>query len=354
MLVDIKKPSISCAFTDNAGLKSMTWYPKNYTMHTHTWRHSFQKLLAGRLLQRRGSCISLYAILIEFLHRLRTKDILEHAYSVAFNLTLSIFPATILLFTLLPYIPWPSLDQKIITLLQEALPEGLYAALTPTIQDTLETQRTGLLSLGLISTLYLSTNGMMSLIKTFDLFCQDIVPEQRSYFRKRMLAFSLMLFLGLVLLCAIVLLTAGSQALKYMLAHGFIASRLRFNLILVLRLITIALIFLVAISCIYYFAPSKRHQWPFFSAGACLATVLSLFASFGFSYYLNNFANYNRIYGSLGVIIALMTWLFLLSAILLIGFEFNASIDALSCASLQEGTKQEVHTPDVIGDTVIS
>lgn len=319
----------------------MTWHPKSCTRHIQTWQHSLQKLLAEQLLQRKGNHTSLYAVLTELLHRLRTKEILEHAYSIAFNLTLSIFPATILLFTLLPYIPWPSLDQKIISLLQEALPEGTYAALAPTVQDTLETRRTGLLSLGLVSSLYLSTNGMMSLIKTFDLFCQGIAQKQRSYVRKRGLSFLLTLFLALVLFCAIVLLTAGSQALKYMLEQGLIASKLRFNLILALRFITIALILLIATSCIYYFAPSVKHQWPFFSAGAWLATILNIFASFGFSYYLNNFANYNRIYGSLGVIIALMTWLFLLSVILLIGFEFNTSIDALSCTSSQNGSKQE-------------
>ncbi|MEL6413301.1 MAG: YhjD/YihY/BrkB family envelope integrity protein, partial [Bacteroidota bacterium] len=64
-------------------------------------------------------------------------------------------------------------------------------------------------------------------------------------------------------------------------------------------------------------------------------------ASFGFSYYVNNFANYNGVYGSIGIIILLMTWLFVLSAVLLVGFEINASIDALILRAAQQGKNEE-------------
>ena len=85
--------------------------------------------------------------------------------------------------------------------------------------------------------------------------------------------------------------------------------------------------FFMTISGIYYLAPAPKKHWPFVSLGSLVATTSSLLASLGFSYYVNNFANYNRLYGSLGVMIALMVWLFLLSVILLVGFELNASIN---------------------------
>jgi len=280
-------------------------------------------------IKREKHHVSCYAVGVELFRRLCTNDIIEHAYGMAFNFTLAIFPATISVFTLIPHIPIPALAQRIISFLQEMVPMSIYEVLAPTIQDTLSTQRKGLLSLGFFATLYLATNGMMSLIKTFDLAQKDIISVQRGYFKKRGIAALLTFMLALVLCCAMVLLIVGNQLLHYVTSHGLIASRFQINLILGLRLFTVTLILLNAIACIYYVAPSAKQRWPFFSFGSFIATFLSLLASFGFSYYVKNFANYNRIYGSIGVFIALMSWLFVLSAILLVGFEINTSIDVL-------------------------
>ena len=293
--------------------------------------------MLGHWYLRRGQeRIGVYTILAELLRRLHMKDLVERAYGVAFNFTLAIFPATIFVVTLISHFPIPDLTQKIILLIQVIMPTGLYEVLEPTIQDTLNTQRTGLLSLGIISTLYLATNGMLSLIKTLDLFSEATDAPKRGYLRKRGVALLLTLLLALVLLCAIALLTIGSQLLSYVVLQGFIASQWQLYLILGLRLLTLVLLFLTAIACIYSFAPSGRRHWPFFSPGAILATVLCLAVSWGFSYYVNNFANYNQVYGSIGIFIAMMTWLFLLSAILLVGFEFNASLDALALKAASE------------------
>lgn len=287
-------------------------------------------LCLGQLyVKRRKQHISYYAVGSELLRRLRTNDILEHAYGMAFNFTLAIFPATISVFTLIPYIPVPALDQLIIAFLQDILPTGIYDVLAPTVQDTLGTQRKGLLSLGFVATLYLATNGMTSLIKTFDLFHKETVHMPRSFVKKKGIAVLLTLWLTFVLFCAMVLLIVGTQLLNYMINEGLIASKFQINLILGLRLFTVTLLLLTAIACIYYVAPATKKLWPFFSFGAFSATLLSLLASFGFSYYVNNFGSYNRIYGSIGIFIALMTWLFVLAAILLVGFELNASVDAL-------------------------
>lgn len=272
----------------------------------------------------------LYSILEEFLYRLCTNDILEHAYGLAFNFTLAIFPATIFVFTLIPYIPIPGLELKILFLLKEIMPESVYEALIPTIQDTVSKQRSGLLSFGFITTLYLATNGMMSLVKTFNRSDKEVIPNQRGYFKQRAIATLLTLALALVLFCTIMLLIVVRQVLDYMISYGLIASRFKINLILGSRLVIVFFMFFMTISGIYYLAPATKKYWPFISLGSLVATTSSLLASLGFSYYVNNFANYNRFYGSLGVMIALMVWLFLLSVILLVGFELNASINKVA------------------------
>jgi membrane protein len=291
-------------------------------------------------IKREKHYISCYSVGVELFRRLCTNDTIEHAYGMAFNFTLAIFPATISVFTLIPHIPIPALAQKIIAFLQEIVPMSIYEVLAPTIQDTLSTQRKGLFSLGFFATLYLATNGMMSLIKTFDIAQKNTLCVRRGYFKKRGIAALLTLMLSLVLCCAMVLLIVGNWLFHYVTSHGLIASKFQINLILGLRLFTVALILLNAIALIYYLAPSSKQRWPFFSFGSLMATFLSLLASFGLSYYVKNFANYNRIYGSIGVFIALMSWLFVLSAILLIGFELNTSIDVLVLKSEKRLTRQ--------------
>lgn len=273
-----------------------------------------------------GVRVTLYRIGKTFWRRLRTNDTIEHAYGLAFNFTLAIFPAMIFIFTLIPYIPMPSLDSKIVSFLQELMPESVYEALKPTIEDTVRMQRGGLLSFGFFSTLYLATNGMMSLIKTFNLASKDAIQKRRGYFQQRAIATLLTLALTLALFCTILLLIVTRQVLDHMLKKSLIASRSQFKLIFSSRLFIVFFMFFITISAIYHLAPATRKPGAFVTLGSLLATIASLLVSLGFSYYVNNFSNYNRVYGSLGVMIALMVWLFLLSVALLVGFELNVSI----------------------------
>ena len=84
--------------------------------------------------------------------------------------------------------------------------------------------------------------------------------------------------------------------------------------------------FFIAISCVYYFGPAVHYNWSFFSIGSVVATLAALGISYGFSFYLTNFASYNKVYGSIGALIALMAWVQLITVVLLFGFEINASL----------------------------
>jgi len=103
-----------------------------------------------------------------------------------------------------------------------------------------------------------------------------------------------------------------------------------------LKLIILFLLFLFVIACIYYFAPALHSKWRFISIGCVIATLLTILVSYFFSYYIANFGAYNKIYGSIGAMIALMVWIYLISIILLIGYEINASIDQAAAQEMQE------------------
>jgi membrane protein len=114
---------------------------------------------------------------------------------------------------------------------------------------------------------------------------------------------------------------------------GLLKSELRFKdafwiyLLNIGRWFILVVVYFVTISLLYRYGPANPKKWRFFSAGSWMATILAILTFWGFSYYINNFGNYNKLYGSIGTLIVLMIWLYLNSLIILVGFELNASID---------------------------
>jgi membrane protein len=274
--------------------------------------------------------VSIYKILENLFINLNNDDILHKASSVAFSFTLAVFPAIIFLFTLLPYIPIPQLPiaegQGFQTNLQELIGEvAMLGVVSQTIEDILKTQRGDLLSFSVLLSLFLSTNGMMELAQTFNKIYKTI--EKRGYWYTRLIATFLTVMLSLVSFVAIILLTGGNFALKYMVREGLMAQDIEFYSIFVLKFVILFGLFLLAISVIYYFAPALHNRWKFISIGSVCASSLSLLVSYFFSFYITNFGTYNKLYGSIGAMIAMMVWIYLISVILLIGFEINASVD---------------------------
>ena len=87
----------------------------------------------------------------------------------------------------------------------------------------------------------------------------------------------------------------------------------------------VATVFVTAV--LYYFGPNRRQRWRYVWPGAILATVLWMAATSGFGWYVRHIARYNVMYGSIGAGIALLVWMYLMSAVALIGCEFNAEYE---------------------------
>lgn len=270
--------------------------------------------------------ISLYDVILVLLKKLQRDELIERAYGVAFNFTLSIFPGLIFLFALIPYLDpvIPNLEAEIFELLRDVLPQSIYEAADTTIHDIIFQERGGLLTFGGLLSLYLATNGMLSLMKAFNKCYRT--RETRPYLRTRLVATILTVILAFVLFFSVGVLIVGQILLNFVDDWKMIEDATIY-LIISLRFLVVFSLFLFAISFIYYLAPTVHDRWSFFSWGSILATLLCVGISFGFSYYVSNFGTYNKLYGSIGTLIAVMVWLFMVSVILLFGFEINASID---------------------------
>jgi membrane protein len=291
--------------------------------------------------------VSLYKIVKLFIRDLMQNEILIRANGVAFSFILAIFPAIISLFTLIPYITQliPEVNtQSIMGFLAEMMPSSMYDVIASTVQDIISNQRGGLLTLGFVFSLYLATNGMMSLMNAFNACYKT--DDRRGGLKTRLIATGLTINLAIVLVLAVVLLVVGQLVLDYLLLnlteYDWLEGIDKFTvyLLFALRFIVIFIVFFLAVSTIYYFGPAIHYNWRFFSVGSFTATILILAVSYGFSFYITNFGTYNKVYGSIGVLIALMVWVQLVTIVLLVGYEINASIhDAARMQAIWHGRR---------------
>jgi len=322
----------------------------SYRYKRFFFRLSPARLLVNRMKKvrfKKHENVSLYKITKIFVKSLHDDEVSDRANGVSYNFILAIFPAIIFLFTLIPYVSilFPEITKdSIMSFLGEEMPPSMYDVISSTVLDIVSNQRGGLLSLGFLFSIYLSTNGTMAMMRAFNACYRT--AERRSAVRTRLIATGLTFNFAFVLFLAIILLIVGQLVLEYFLVNlekfglpnidGFTVF-----LILLLRFLVIFIVFFFAISMLYYFGPAIHYNWRFFSVGSFIATLLCMGVSYGFSYYVTNFATYNKVYGSIGVLIAVMVWIQLITMVLLIGYEINAAIhDAIRQQSLWNARRQ--------------
>lgn len=268
--------------------------------------------------------VPLYFIIKFYLKELLLSDIPNRASALSFNFFLALFPATIFLFTLIPYIPIPNLEVHLFFFFKDILPENAFLAVESTIIDIATIQQGNLLSIGAVLALYFSSNGVHALI---DAFNKDYpIFVQRSFIKKRLIALGLTLIESFILLIATALLIGGEWLIDFMREKGFLMPGFWTFLFQASRILLTAFLIFLGIALLFYFGPSTHKRWRFFSAGASLATTLFILFSEAFSWYVSHFGQYNKLYGSLGTLIVFMLWLYFNSISLLIGFELNTSI----------------------------
>ena len=267
----------------------------------------------------------MYNVADFFFTGIQRGSIIMRAQSLAFSFFLAIFPATIFLFSLIPYVPIQDFQDQLLQLIRNILPKNAYESTRETIEDIIKHQRGGLLSLGFVFALYFTTNGFMALMRGFNSSYHE--QEKRPPWKRRGVAVILTIILSVLLIVATALIIFSEVTFKYLVKKAILKSKTQVVLILLGKWVVVFALFFFAISFLYYYAPAVRKKWRFISAGSTFATVLSIFISIGFAFFVNNFGQYNKVYGSIGTLIVILLWIYFNSLILLLGFELNASID---------------------------
>jgi membrane protein len=269
------------------------------------------------------SGLSIYDISSFFYKGLVEGAITTRASSLAFNFFLAFFPSIIVLFTLIPYIPIDGFQEILMDILMNILPPSTNQITLETLDDIINNQRGGLLSLGFVLAIYFSTNGINSLIEAFN--ASYHISKTESILKQRFLSLIITFTLTIMLIITIALIIFGQFIINYLTEYQFISSHEKILFNMAKWLILISMLFL-GISTIFNLGPSLKNKWKTFSPGAIFSTVFIIVTSLGFTYYIDNFGQYNKIYGSIGTLIIILLWIYFNAIILLTGFEINASI----------------------------
>ena len=267
--------------------------------------------------------LSSYDVAIFFWKGLMEGSITTRASSLAFNFFLAFFPSIIVFLTLIPYIPITGLQETLMDLLSVVLPQSTNKITFETLEEIIKEPRGGLLSLGFILALYFATNGINSLIEAFN--ASFHVRESRSLIRQRILSLGLTLLLSIMLIIAIILIIFGELSINYLTEYELISNNAG-KLILYGKWFIILLMLFFGISTLFHLGPALKNKWKLFTPGSIFATIFIIITSIGFNYYINHFAQYNKVYGSIGTLMIILLWMYFNSIILLTGFELNASI----------------------------
>ena len=271
------------------------------------------------------SGVSLYEVVTFVLKETQKDNLTTRANSVSFSLFLSIFPAIIFIFTLLPLF---TIVQDYTTMLsnqlQGVIPKSAHEYIFSIIHDITSIKRDSLLSIGALLALFFSSNGMLTLMSGFDKAHHESF-KPRKWYISRLIAIGLTIVLTLLLIVSLIMLVLEGNVMTYLRDVVRFSDLFIFIFTLFNWFVAVFLVY-TGISLIYTLGPSMHRRIPFINVGAMIATILSLITSLGFSFFINNFGRYNEIYGSIGALIVMMVWIQFNSFILLVGFELNASI----------------------------
>ncbi|MDY0407531.1 YihY/virulence factor BrkB family protein [Virgibacillus soli] len=251
--------------------------------------------------------------------RIADDDVFGLAAQLSYFFLLSLFPLLIFMITLIGYLPFD--EQALLDAIALVAPAETADFITSNISTIVNQQSTGLLSIGIIGTLWSASNGVNALIKALNRAYE--VKEDRSFLVARLIAIVLTIAMVAVIVVAILLPVLGRMIGVYV--FSFIGLSDDFITVWnTLRWVISSIVFLIVFIALYMLAPNRRVYFKDAIWGALFTTFSWQLVSYAFSYYVSTIGNYSATYGSLGTVIILMIWFYISGIIIIIGGTINA------------------------------
>jgi membrane protein len=248
-------------------------------------------------------------------------NILGRAAELAYYFLLALFPMLIFLTSLVGFLP--GLREAIFTGLAKFVPGEAMRLVSETLSDVTRRRSGGLISFGVLGALWAASGGVTAVMGTLNTAYD--AREERSFWKVRLIAICLTVLLALLVVSGTALIMFGDRFAVWLAAQLGMGTTFTIVWGIVHYLMGLALSFL-GLELIYYFGPNVEQDWKWVTPGAIFAVISLVVASLLFSLYLRFAPDYSATYGSLGAVVVLMLWLYLMGAVILIGGEINAEI----------------------------
>ena len=259
--------------------------------------------------------------IILFIIKIGNDDIFALASQLAYYLILSFFPLIISIMTLVGFSNLNA-DEVLISL-STLLPDTVYALINKTIVEIINTQNVGLLGASIAITIWSASSGFRAVIKGINKAYN--IKESRSYIKRAMIAIFFTLALMIIIVLTLSALVFGKVIGDY-ITKFFPFEHIISIIWNITRYVIVLFIMVLVFAGIYRYTPAKKIPWKEVIPGSIFSSLGWIIVSLAFSYYINNIANYSILYGSLGAVFILMTWLYLTSIILILGAEINSTL----------------------------
>lgn len=313
-----------------------------------TWYRRDDNFL--RIVRFPGTKLPLLDVAIDFFKLFIKGRTIDRAAGVAFNFILALAPLFLFLFTMIPIIPVPDLKFKVMDAINTFLiPSGTATFVTDTIDEIMNQPREGLMSVGIILCLVFGSSGVVAIFNGFrNVYANYVAQKQltlKGWILQRLRAILLLVVVMVLLLLSISLISLGSLGLHFLVEHEvLVANSLVFTMFNLLRWMVAVLALCFTFALLYYYGNvqfgecyqperkhpktngKKYHDFVIFSPGVLMATALFILGTVGFNLYIRNFSRYNVLYGSIGTMIILMLWIWIVAILLLAGNDLNNSL----------------------------
>ena len=353
------------------------WIKRKYEA-LRDWYHKDDNFL--KVVRFPGTKLPFLDVVTDFIKLFTKGRTIDRAAGVAFNFFVALFPLLLFFFTLVPYIPIPHLYDRVIMLIKDFLiPSGTLDYVTNTIDGIMNQPHDGLLSLSIVLCLVFGSSGIVAIFNGFRNVYANYISDKgltlKGWIIQRIFAILMLIIIGVLVLLSILLISLGGMALKFLVTHEIIeAGKFIFYLFNVLRWVIAIFALSFGLSILYYFGnvrfdehyrkelkrPNRKgkkyREFVIFSPGTILATTLFVFGTIGFNTYISNFSKYNALYGSIGTLIILLLWIWIIAILILTGNDLNSGIrrNADKLSASEDNTRKKQIVIDALRKTIQS
>lgn len=270
--------------------------------------------------------LSLYNVTRFFLEGLQKGAVTTRSAAIAFRIFLSIFPAIIVLLSLIPLVPIENFQDDLFDSISGFFPGDTFDLFESTLDDLLNKTHTSLISVGFILALFFASNTVNAILLGFN--GSYNLEKKGNPLILRLLSIVLLLVLTLILVIAASIIAFNEYLFDYIRSLELVSEFWVILGLQVAKWVIVTFLIYTSTTVLYNVGDLSRSLWRIFSAGASFATLFFILGSIGFALFVEYFAQYNKLYGSIGTFLVLLIWMNFNCTILLLGFELNTSISA--------------------------